>query len=168
MKDQTYKTNTQVSENIDTSEKLKNIKLFGFLNKIINSAKKSFSDNKIYLYCEKNLEIKTQYNNLYRVISNIIHNACKFSNETKIRVKKENKILKICIEDNGPGISKKIKYKVFRPFFKKDTSRNLNLGGSGLGLSIAKDITVKMGGKIIVEDSKELGGANFIIFLPIR
>ena len=158
----------EFSENIDTSEKTKNIKLFGFFNKIINSTKKSFSDKKIYLYCEKNLAIKSQYNNLYRVVSNIINNACKFSKETKIKVIKENKVLKICVEDNGPGISKKIKHKIFRPFFKKDNSRNLNLGGSGLGLSIAKDITVKLGGRIIVEDSKELGGANFIIFLPLR
>ncbi len=158
----------EFSENIGTYEKLKNIKLYNFINKIINSTRKSFKDNKIDLNCAKNLEIKSQHNNLYRVISNIINNACKFSKETKIRVTKDIKFLKICIEDDGPGISKKIKYKIFRPFFKKDISRNLNHIGSGLGLSIAKDITVKLGGRIVVEDSKELGGANFVIFLPLR
>ena len=158
----------EFSENIDNSEKLKKIKMYNFISKIINSTKKSFLTNKIHFYCEKNLEIKSQYNNLYRVISNIINNACKFSKQTKVSVFKENKILKIRVEDDGPGISKKIKNKIFRPFFKKDISRNLNLGGSGLGLSIAKDIAVKLGGRIVVEESKELGGASFIIFLPIR
>ena len=156
------------SKNVDTSEKLKSIELYSFFNKIINNTKKTYSSTKINLYCEKNLEIRCQHNNLYRVISNIINNACKFSKKTKIKVIKEKKTLKICVEDNGPGIEKKIKHKIFRPFFKKDISRNLNLGGSGLGLSIAKDITVKLGGRIVVEDSKELGGASFFIFLPIR
>tara|TARA_B100000989_G_C19517680_1_gene462499 strand:- start:926 stop:2227 length:1302 start_codon:yes stop_codon:yes gene_type:complete len=158
----------EFSENIDTSERLKNIKLYSFMNKIINSTRRSFVDNKVYFSCEKSLEIKSQPNNLYRVISNIINNACKFSKETKVSVKKESKFLKICIEDDGPGISKKIKYKIFKPFFKKDIARNLNHVGSGLGLSIAKDITVKLGGRIVVEDSVDLGGANFIIFLPLR
>ena len=55
--------------------------------------------------------------------------------------------------------------KIFRPFYKLDKSRNLNSAGSGLGLSIAKEIVTKMGGTIDVEESS-LKGACFKITIP--
>ena len=69
------------------------------------------------------------------------------------------------VEDNGPGIPNNLKKEVFKPFFKKDKARNLKYSGSGLGLSIAKEIISKVGGKILIEDSN-LGGASFIVIWP--
>ena len=69
------------------------------------------------------------------------------------------------MEDDGPGIPLKIKKKIFKPFFKSDTSRNQNHLGSGLGLSIAHEIMSSIGGRIELQKSK-LGGSCFIIIFP--
>ena len=55
--------------------------------------------------------------------------------------------------------------KVFKPFFKVDHSRNLNQGGSGLGLSINNELVKKLNGKIYIKDSKKKKGSIFIIDL---
>ena len=71
----------------------------------------------------------------------------------------------IDIEDDGPGIPNKFKRDVFKPFFKIDDSRNLNQGGSGLGLSIANELIKKLKGKIYLKDSKKKKGSIFTISL---
>ena len=80
-------------------------------------------------------------------------------------VKVGNKIF-INIEDDGPGIPERNRKEIFKPFFKLDSSRNLNYIGSGLGLSIAKEIMTKVNGKITVTTSN-LGGALFKVQLPL-
>jgi len=75
---------------------------------------------------------------------------------------KHNGKIEIKVKDNGNGISQKILDKIFQPFFTtKPTGQ-----GTGLGLSLAYDIVKAHGGDIIVE-SKEGGGSEFIVQLPI-
>ena len=75
--------------------------------------------------------------------------------------------LVINIEDDGPGIENQFRKKVFKPFYKIDTSRNLNEGGSGLGLSIANELATKIKAKISVAKSIKLKGSLFSISIPI-
>ena len=70
---------------------------------------------------------------------------------------KKKDIIDISIEDNGPGINKKDYDKAIKPFIRLDSSRNQNIPGSGLGLSISQDITSNHGGKLIMSRS-DLGG----------
>ena len=65
--------------------------------------------------------------------------------------------------DQGYQIN--LKKKIFKPFFKIDDSRNLNQGGSGLGLSIANELVKKLKGKIYLKDSKKENGTIFTINL---
>ena len=157
----------EYSKNVDTKEKINLINIKKFLENIIFDSKKYFQNINISLNCRTNINIKINENNLYRVLSNILNNACKFGSKINIFVKKEEKKITINLHDNGPGIPKEMKKKVFTPFFKLDTSRNLNEPGSGLGLSIAQEVISKMGGKIKVSDS-DLGGSCFSIILLIR
>ena len=78
--------------------------------------------------------MKTDKNSLYRIIFNLFENACKYGDKIEISVKKQKRQLVINIEDDGPGIENQFRKKVFEPFYKIDTSRNLNKGGSGLTL----------------------------------
>jgi two-component system, NtrC family, sensor kinase len=68
----------------------------------------------------------------------------------------------ISVIDNGPGIPDSIKDKIFQPFFTTKPSGQ----GTGLGLSLAYDIVKAHGGELKVE-TKEGGGSEFIIQLPI-
>ena len=84
-----------------------------------------------------------------------------------IIIDESNKEITITIEDNGPGIPKKDYEKALRPFQRLDSSRNQNIAGSGLGLSISQEIMNSIGGNIKLSKSK-LGGLKVIMALPLK
>ena len=115
--------------------------------------------------CSKNLRIYTDKNSLFRIIFNLFENASRYGSKINISVHKNIKNLVINIEDNGPGIDQKLMKQIFKPFYKIDNSRNINKGGSGLGLSIAKDLAKKINAKINCSFAKKLNGSLFSITL---
>ena len=70
------------------------------------------------------------------------------------------------MDDDGPGIPEKMHETVFRPFARLDQSRNVETGGVGLGLTIARDMVHAHGGEIALSDSP-LGGLRARIRLPV-
>ena len=104
---------------------------------------------------------------LKRCIINLINNAKAFGDEVLITLNESNKEITITIEDNGPGIPKKDYEKALRPFQRLDSSRNQNIAGSGLGLSISQEIMNSIGGNIKLSKSK-LGGLKVIMALPLK
>jgi len=104
---------------------------------------------------------------LKRCVINLINNAKAFGDEVLITLNESNKEITITIEDNGPGIPKKDYEKALRPFQRLDSSRNQNIAGSGLGLSISQEIMNSIGGNIKLSKSK-LGGLKVIIVLPLK
>ena len=104
---------------------------------------------------------------LKRCVINLINNAKAFGDEVLITLNESNKEITITIEDNGPGIPKKDYEKALRPFQRLDSSRNQNIAGSGLGLSISQEIMNSIGGNIKLSKSK-LGGLKVIMALPLK
>lgn len=106
---------------------------------------------------------------LCRVIVNIISNAIKFTpQDGQIRVSasrddKERKMI-ISIEDSGPGVEKEKRSRVFESFYKTDPSRKQE--GFGLGLYICKQILQGHGQTIVLGESADLGGADFVFSFP--
>jgi signal transduction histidine kinase len=119
---------------------------------------------------EKKIEIKKSIDanhlfidklDLELIIYNLLHNAIKFSNiGGVVTIKWHNKILSI--HDNGIGISAdKIPF-IFDRFYKSDDSRNTSGSGSGLGLSIVKEILVRY--KVDIKVKSEVKkGTEFVI-----
>ena len=110
-------------------------------------------------------------NQIRRVFSNIIENACASMAEIKtekrltIRTEKQNEFIKISISDTGPGIPREYLSKMFEPFFSAKGYQKSK--ERGLGLSIAYSIVNQHNGSIFTES--ELGnGATFVIALPIN
>jgi histidine kinase len=91
---------------------------------------------------------------LRRVILNIIENSIKYSNKENIKIyissKKVDDKLIISIEDNGPGVKNNYS-NIFKRFYREDESRNSEITGSGLGLSIASKIIEIHNGEIYAE-----------------
>ena len=83
----------------------------------------------------------------------------------RLLLEKKLKLLFIEIEDDGPRIPKDDKINIFKPFYKIDDSRNMNMEGSGLGLSIANELVKTLQGEIILKDSKKTKGSIFSIIL---
>lgn len=107
-----------------------------------------------------------------KIIWNLLSNALKFSkNGGAISISAEEMIIdgikyvKIIIIDNGIGIPEKDKNKIFERFYKVQHARSVNRGGTGIGLSIVKELVEMHHGKIQVEST--LGfGTTFMIMLP--
>lgn len=104
-----------------------------------------------------------------QVLTNLVDNACKYSESDSIDIKissfiKDHKAI-ITISDNGPGISKEHLARIFERFYRVDASREVSRG-TGLGLSIVKHIVSKHKGRIWAESEGK--GTTFVIELPLE
>jgi signal transduction histidine kinase/ActR/RegA family two-component response regulator len=108
-----------------------------------------------------------------QVLSNLILNAIKFSDQGTITLETEllgikDKVatIKVLVRDMGIGISSDVQKDLFSSFVQADTSNTRRHGGTGLGLSISQKLVQAMGGVIEVES--ELGrGSVFSFTLPL-
>lgn len=104
---------------------------------------------------------------LTRAMQNLIENALKFGSEAEIRIEDSTDRLIIRVLDDGPGLDEVLLQKVLDPFFRAELSRNRDTGGSGLGLSIARNIVRAHGGEIVLAN-RAGGGLQATVELPRR
>lgn len=102
---------------------------------------------------------------LKRCLNNLIGNAVRHGEKVAMFARRSGANLEIDIEDNGPGIEDDQRHNVFKAFFRLDQSRNLDTGGVGLGLTIARDIARSFGGDIALSESS-MGGLRATIRFP--
>ncbi len=139
----------------------------------------SVTDTLERLAAAKGVEIKALYDEslppglmvdgfrLRQILINLIGNALKFTNQGHIHVKVlwKNAWLEIAVEDTGPGIPEKALEKIFEAFQQSDASVTSTHGGTGLGLTISRNLAHLMGGAISVESM--LGkGSTFYVRIP--
>ena len=103
---------------------------------------------------------------LRRCVTNLVDNALKHGRQVQVALSRDERFAEIMVEDDGPGIPESRREEAFRPFHRLDEGRNLQTGGSGLGLSIARDIARAHGGDIVL-DKSSLGGLKATIRLPL-
>ena len=103
----------------------------------------------------------------YQVITNILTNAFKYTTYAgKIEVIGRNygSRVHIQIKDNGIGISRRDLERIYERFYRVEKGRSRAMGGSGLGLSIAKDIMENMGGRIRIKSELNVGTEVLLSF----
>jgi two-component system, sensor histidine kinase and response regulator len=118
--------------------------------------------------------LKGDPSRLNEVLLNLIGNAIKFTATGGVTVVSrivseadDSLSLKLSIRDTGIGMSSEEMERVFEPFIQADSSISRRFGGSGLGLSICRDLVQLMGGTLSVES--ELGeGSEFIVQIPLE
>ncbi|MCL2469344.1 MAG: ATP-binding protein [Alphaproteobacteria bacterium] len=101
-----------------------------------------------------------------RCIGNLIHNALRYGKKAEVSLLVRDHVINILVDDEGAGIPVDRREDVFRPFYRLDESRNMETGGVGLGLSIARDIAHAHGGNLVLEDAPE-GGLRARLWLPV-
>jgi signal transduction histidine kinase len=74
-------------------------------------------------------------------------------------------VVRLRVDDNGPGIPPQDRERVFERFVRLDAARSAESGGSGLGLAIVAELVHAHGGTITIGDSP-LGGARLEVLLP--
>ena len=105
---------------------------------------------------------------IHEVISNLLANSVKYTppnGKVRVSVVDKGDTILIEIKDTGIGIPKEDLPKVFDEFYRASNAKEIEKDGSGLGLSIAKQIVKRHNGKIWVE-SREGKGSTFFIVLP--
>ena len=114
--------------------------------------------------------IQVDYDKISRILVNLLNNAFKYSEPgTKIEVVAliEDQDLTISVRDEGYGIDPEELDNIFKRLYRVEASRNMNTGGHGLGLAIARDLARQLGGDISVESQYGLG-SKFILSLNLN
>ncbi len=102
-----------------------------------------------------------------RCLANLLSNAVRYADRIWIQAGRNGtRFVEVKIDDNGPGIPEDHIEDVFRPFYRIDPSRNQQTGGSGLGLTIARDIVRGHGGDLQLGRSPK-GGLRCRLRLPV-
>jgi two-component system osmolarity sensor histidine kinase EnvZ len=130
------------------------------------SAAKARQRDGIAVNAPEHVTVSVKRAGLRRVVSNLLDNALKHGSKVAISLQRDERMVEIAVEDNGPGIPEARREEAFRPFHRLDEGRNLQSGGSGLGLAIARDITRAHGGELVLGYSS-LGGLKATVRLPV-
>ena len=107
--------------------------------------------------------IKVDAKRFIQVLSNFLSNAIKFSPAAatvSVELSQSEKLVRIAVIDQGPGIPEKFRDRIFLRFSQADASDTRQTGGTGLGLAISKELVQGMNG-LIGFDSVEGEGATF-------
>jgi two-component system, OmpR family, osmolarity sensor histidine kinase EnvZ len=124
------------------------------------------AQSRIALSIAQPLTMAVKRNALKRCLVNLIDNALKYGRRVQVGLWRVGGSVELTVEDDGPGIAEDRREEAFRPFHRLDEGRNLQSGGVGLGLAIARDIARAHGGDIRLEKST-LGGLRAVIRLPM-
>ena len=100
-----------------------------------------------------------------RGLLNLVANAARHGRTVAIAGRHADGWVTITIEDDGPGIPEEMHGEVFRPFFRLDEARNQDEGGTGLGMTIARDVVRGHGGEIVLGRAG-LGGLRAQVRIP--
>jgi len=111
---------------------------------------------------------------LTKVLMNLAGNAVKFTDAGKVEIairvldeKPDSYRIRFSVQDTGIGIPKALHDRIFEPFFQADSGTARKYGGTGLGMTISKEIVNAMGGQIQV-DSSPGAGSHFHFDLDFR
>ncbi|MBC7796412.1 MAG: DUF4118 domain-containing protein [Pyrinomonadaceae bacterium] len=134
----------------------------------VRRAERLLAKNRIKVNLEKDLPlIRVDSRSIAEVIYTLLDNAAKYSLENSLIEIMARRIEADCIEfsiaDEGIGIDKDLREKVFDKFFRGDKQK----GGFGMGLAIAKGIVEAHKGKIYAAENENKRGAKFVFTIPI-
>lgn len=156
-------------ESIQTKSKLQTLDLGMLINKVLDAHALTITNKKLDIALDLNIGNKMFSNEekLFIILDNLVSNAVNYtpgSGQIKITTNIEKNWFIINISDNGPGLEKDDVKKIFDPFYRGKAVHNGLIAGSGLGLTIVKDIVETLDGNINLLASKQ--GAHFSVHLP--
>ena len=127
-------------------------------------------DHPFALECDANLPpIRGDENKLHQVLNNLLSNACKYSpvNSTIfIGADLFGTQVRLWVRDQGVGIPAEMREKIFEKFYRIDNTDRRQVGGTGLGLALVREIIRNHDGRVWVE-ANPAGGSIFYLALPV-
>ncbi len=115
----------------------------------------------------EHMTVKARPLALKRALTNLVSNALNYGNAAYVTLHApQGGIVRIDIDDNGPGIPPDRIEQMFMPFQRMEGSRNRETGGTGLGLPITRNILRAHGGDVVLSNRPE-GGMRATVTLPV-
>ena len=101
-----------------------------------------------------------------QIVANLIQNAQRYGGDTPVELVLEcgKEFVRVIVQDSGPGIPDDQMEKVFRPFYRLETSRSQATGGTGLGLAIVRQLAETNGWRVKLQNRPQ-GGLEAVLEL---
>ncbi|MCC4397499.1 GHKL domain-containing protein [Limosilactobacillus reuteri] len=115
-----------------------------------------------------NISYRITKGDFQSLVHNLLENAAKYSptdSTIDVQLTTDDRHIILRVADQGQGIAKENRQKVFERFYREDESHSNKVAGSGIGLSIVKMIIEKYHGKITIRDNEPVG-TIFTVYLP--
>ena len=152
-----------LARSMDTTESMQLLDLDSLLDAVCDDA--ADANQPVALSGRSGLALLGRPLDLQRCLGNLIDNAVKYGQQAQVTVDRVNGAARIRVRDSGPGIPAAEQTRVFDPFYRVETSRSRESGGTGLGLTIARNIAEQHGGSIALANHPD-GGLEVTLMLP--
>lgn len=147
-------------------EEMQSVDLAEFVDETVATAERACADGRLTVMPAPSIAMSIRRQSLRRCLMNLIDNALKHGQHAVVSVRRAGRFVEIIVDDDGPGIPAGRREEAFRPFHRLDEGRNLQRGGVGLGLAIARDAARAHGGDLTLEESPD-GGLRALVRLPV-
>ncbi|WP_367379780.1 ATP-binding protein [Collimonas arenae] len=154
-----------LARSADSTEPMQKLDIDSLLDSVCADATDAGQDAR--LEGRTGASIMAQPNTLRRCLTNLVDNAIKYGHYARLRVVREESEIVIRIRDAGPGVPAEHMEAIFVPFFRLETSRSRNTGGTGLGLTIARNIAENHRGRLQLRNHPD-GGLEATLRFPAR
>ena len=162
------KEGLDLARSMDNNEPLKPLDLDSLLESVCIDASDAGQD--VTIEGKSSCAVMARPQALRRCLNNLIDNAVKYGHHARLSVGINTvagkKMVNVLIRDGGNGIPEDQHRKVFEPFYRVETSRSRDTGGTGLGLTIAQNIAQQHGGSLQLSNLPE-GGLEVRLSLPV-
>ncbi len=157
-----------LARSTDSSEAMQRLDIDSLLDSVCADA--SDAGQQVELQGRTRAFVAAQPNALRRCLTNLLDNAFKYGQRAEVSIALDdllpNRVL-IRIRDHGPGIPESQLETVFEPFYRLETSRSRDTGGTGLGLTIARNIAENHGALLDLRNHAK-GGLEVLLSLPLK
>ena len=152
-----------LARSMDSSEAMQALDLDSLLDSVCSDAADGGQD--VRLKGRAAMKLMGRPMALRRCLGNLIDNAVKYGQQASVTVERMTGAARVRIRDNGPGIPADQLAMVFEPFYRIETSRSRESGGTGLGLTIARNIAEQHGASVLLANHPD-GGLEVTLLIP--
>ncbi len=152
---QMVKEGLELARSMDSTESMQALDLDSLLEAVCSDA--ADAGQRVELAGRSSMALMGRPMALRRCLVNLIDNAVKYGQYAHVTVERMAGAARVRIQDGGPGIAPDQLAKVFEPFYRIETSRSRDSGGTGLGLTIARNIAEQHGASVLLANHAGCG-----------
>jgi len=160
---QMVKEGLDLARSMDTTETMQALDLDALLDSVCADA--ADAGQQVALKGRAAMALMGRPMAIRRCLVNLIDNAVKYGQYANVAVERLAGSARIRIRDGGPGIAPDLMAQVFEPFYRIETSRSRESGGTGLGLTIARNIAEQHGASVALANHPD-GGLEVTLIVP--